>query len=815
MARMSTLSLLLALAACGDKGAGTDDTGDVGGTDADGDGFEVGEDCDDADPTANPGATEVCDGVDNNCDGFIDEGLTNPFWGDSDGDGYGDEGDEIDACAAPEGYVGNADDCDDSQPASNPGAAEICDGFDNDCDELVDDLDDDLDLATAERWFYDLDGDGFGDKDNYIVACDPTADTVYDDDDCDDDDAAVNPDAVEVCNGIDDDCDMTADEADAADAATWYADADSDGFGDLSTTTIACDQPVGYTDDTTDCDDGDATQHPGADEVCNGEDDDCEGDIDEADAIDAATWYTDADGDGYGDASSSEVACDQPSGKVTDATDCDDGAAAVNPGATEYCDGVDNDCDAATSEDGMVTYVDSTGTYDVSGTFTGTPGNPQGVAVSDASTLTFCDGTYYAWFEVEADVTFQSLSGDPADVVLDAEADSSVFTVETDGVALVVDGLTLTDGSGDGGVGGYSNTGGAINCEVSSAGASVEITGSVLEANSGGLGGAVASEYCDVTVSDSTITANEADLGGGLVVLGADLALTDAEVSDHIADDVAGIFLYEGDLTLVDTVVRDNEAEDFGALYAYESAVTCTGTSSAASAGFLGNLDDSYGAIALDSGSTLSATLCDFGEDDTSDDNLDVDIRPGSLFEYRFGDDRTVTCDDETCGTSVTDTRGGTTTSYSGYGYLRGNVERVDGTPTIDSWGTYLSLNNPSGTTCTLYWALLTRTGTTGAWTVEFFDSETVTEGTGWFDSPDVGEALDDGQYVIFGTAWSSNCTATYYRASDSTFGFSSGHYGYASDSFVQADYTGATTSAPSVVTSISDIYHQRVSYTE
>ena len=117
----------------------------------------------------------------------------------------------------------------------------------------------------------------------------------------------------------------------------------------------------GYTSDV-DCNDADAAINPGATEICNGMDDNCNGDIDEGAG---ATWYADADGDTYGDAASTTVACDMPEGYVADATDCNDADAAVNPGATEVCNGIDDNCDGnidegidlsiAISPDGVIT----------------------------------------------------------------------------------------------------------------------------------------------------------------------------------------------------------------------------------------------------------------------------------------------------------------------------------------------------------------------------------------------------------------------------------------------------------------------------
>lgn len=93
-----------------------------------------------------------------------------------------------------------------------------------------------------------------------------------------------------------------------------------------------------------DCDDTNPAVHPGADEVCNGVDDDCNSWIDDNPA-DATTWYNDADGDGFGDAVESAVACDGPMGSVAIADDCDDTDSTVHPGADERCDLVDSDCD--------------------------------------------------------------------------------------------------------------------------------------------------------------------------------------------------------------------------------------------------------------------------------------------------------------------------------------------------------------------------------------------------------------------------------------------------------------------------------------
>lgn len=194
----------------------------------------------------------------------------------------------------------------------------------------------------------DVDGDGYYAQ----AACPPV--------DCNDNDPAIHPGATELCNdGVDNDCDGTVENATTG-LLTWYPDADSDGYGNTSAPLLACAAPIGYIPTDGDCDDGDATIHPGVLELCDGKDNDCNGTVDDGPyAPGSATyWVPDIDGDGYGGFSTAEAngvvqACTQPVGYVLITSDCDPFDATVHPNAPELCDSKDNDCNGQVDEGGV------------------------------------------------------------------------------------------------------------------------------------------------------------------------------------------------------------------------------------------------------------------------------------------------------------------------------------------------------------------------------------------------------------------------------------------------------------------------------
>ncbi|MCB0551552.1 MAG: hypothetical protein KDD19_28565 [Phaeodactylibacter sp.] len=261
--------------------------------DLDNDGFLSYEDCDDNNPDIHPQATELCDGIDNDCNGLIDDEITlYTYFSDTDGDGYGDADAALDTCLAspPDGYVDNDFDCADGDASLNPDAAEVCDGIDNDCNGAVDDG------ITLYTYFLDSDGDGYGGFDHVIDTCQATPPEGFANNaqDCDDSNADVYPGATETCDGIDNDCNGGIDDGLAF--TSYFLDTDGDGYGDAAMALDTClsAPPEGYVANDADCNDGDAAINPDAEEVLDSLDNNCNNMIDEGlvstTAIQPATW---------------------------------------------------------------------------------------------------------------------------------------------------------------------------------------------------------------------------------------------------------------------------------------------------------------------------------------------------------------------------------------------------------------------------------------------------------------------------------------------------------------------------------------------
>jgi hypothetical protein len=346
---MFRLLFLLTLVACGEEVI----------PDGDRDGYNQLVDCDDDNPDVFPGAAEICDGLDNDCIDGVDNGVRATLYQDLDGDGSAGEV-SVDACPAPNLYA-DWDDCDDGNELRAPGLEEICDGLDNDCDDQTDE-------GVLFTWFVDSDGDGFGDASASVDACDAPAGTVADSTDCNDALAAINPGMTELCNGLDDDCNGVADADAGLGLVRYYPDVDGDGYGGGGLTVDACEPPAGHAENQDDCDDADDRRFPGNLELCDGIDNDCDADVDE-EAPGATVFYADVDGDGFGVSDEYHVGCAAPAstGWSFVPGDCDDSpafGADINPLASELCNELDDDCNGQVDDgtsDAVMAWDDADG----------------------------------------------------------------------------------------------------------------------------------------------------------------------------------------------------------------------------------------------------------------------------------------------------------------------------------------------------------------------------------------------------------------------------------------------------------------------
>ncbi|GEM_PF-3383157 len=270
--------------------------------DADGDGVLPWQgDCDDENPDTYEGAEEICDGLDNDCDGFPDMDIG----GEADRDADGSL---------------SCEDCDDLDGINFPGNPEVCDGQDNDCDGRIDN-------GVLPTWYQDEDGDGYGRDDVSVQSCLNIDGYSQLNGDCADDDPFRSPGLAEVCDQIDNDCDQFVDQGVLLE---WYVDADLDGYGNRDQIVWDCTQPEGYSSFDTDCDAADPAVYPGADEICDRKDSNCDGFI-PAEEIDG-------DGDDV-------TICEN---------DCDDANPLIYDAAPEACSGIDENCDG-TPDNGLFT----------------------------------------------------------------------------------------------------------------------------------------------------------------------------------------------------------------------------------------------------------------------------------------------------------------------------------------------------------------------------------------------------------------------------------------------------------------------------
>lgn len=317
-------------------------------------------DCNDGDINVYPGVIERCNGKDDNCDGHTDEvGAVNcvDYYLDVDDDTWGNSADKQCLCAPSGDYTATrGGDCNDGDAGISGGGAESCNGVDDDCDSQTDEEG----ASGCAEWYRDVDNDTFGDRNDHKCLC--ASNALYKVDiggDCNDANGDVNPAQLEGCNDIDDDCDAQTDEEGAGGCTSHYYDNDGDQYG-VGTPKCLCDGSGKYTALVAgDCADSDGSANPGMTEVCNSKDDDCDGNTDEPGATGCTDYFLDTDRDTWGVSTQYACLCAVNGDfRATRGGDCNDADEEINPSRTEQCNGVDDECDGSTDEDGATGCVD-------------------------------------------------------------------------------------------------------------------------------------------------------------------------------------------------------------------------------------------------------------------------------------------------------------------------------------------------------------------------------------------------------------------------------------------------------------------------
>ena len=511
-----------------------------------------------------------------------------------------------------------------------------------------------------------------------------------------------------------------------------------------------------------DCDDSDATSFPGAEELCDGLDNDCDSEVDE----EQFEMFADTDSDGFGAAETSVFDCELREGHVTNGDDCDDSDAAVNPDATEICDGINNDCDTATSEVGTVMRTDANGNVsDVSAWFLGSPASPAEVLLEDdGDQFMFCEGTYFTHIEVKAtDVELAGRVGEAENTILDGADLETVVQVIGEGLELSLSDLTIQRGAAS-----VSTIfegvmlGGGVLCvgfESASGGdpagpAYVNVMGVILKDNTAEYGGGLLSVTCEVTVEESLVTGNYAEDGAGLYVVEGNAYLTDVVIEEHV--DIPGIsgFLLESwgnswNAFWEDVQIRDNSSAGTGIAASVAGGLYWESVGSTRS-GLWGNRNLSNGeSAALYVQEVLQVTDVDFGEPGTVNENDGTDFFHGaSTSHHAAGDQSTFSCtDDEAgCGSPQTYAYGSWDQSNTSSEGFFGHVVSVQERGTLREFELGVANSN-----CATHRSFLMRrsavsNGANQSWEVVWTGYSSSIAST-WMHSGRVGQVLEPGYF--------------------------------------------------------------------
>ena len=605
-----------------------------------------------------------------------------PYYRDADADGFGTPNEQVASCTRPSGYASNSDDCDDSDPDTNPNSRwyrdDDGDGFGDDDQEILqcdgpigyvlvagdcDDTDPTINGDTI--WYKDADGDTYGDPNNTYEGCNTPADFVLDSTDCDDTNDLVSPDSIWYADADADgygdptisitQCDASAGHVadntdcddgniDAYPGATWYLDSDADGYGTPAFPLVQCEEPVGFVADKTDCDDFNPSVNPGtlwfedldgdgfgnpavsiAQCVAPGahvtNDEDCD---DTNDALsDNTVWYTDGDSDGYGSAIAGS-GCTGPALSVLTGGDCNDNNALFSPGQTELCDGLDNDCEVSSTEFETVSFETSGGTWtDESPVFnSGTQVLPAAWSSSVAGTLHVCEGEY----RVQLDLTQDIVIAGAGELLAIFNGSGARTILNVAGANVEVHGMTLKNGDANPSAGGL----------VSVNNGTVRVADSNLTGDTSWTTSVFVENNSTFTLERSIIRASA---NTGLIADASEVHLVNSEITGN---SFGSVFASNGSLvTLTDSLIHNHNVLTATARMSASDFI-CTATT----VGTFGFIDNHStlpgGTFEFIDGATLTSNGCDWGSgiDDNSIDDFEL-----SNVVFNYENDANFTCD--------------------------------------------------------------------------------------------------------------------------------------------------------------------------
>jgi len=660
--------------------------------------------------------------------------------------------------ADEDGFLSDVD-CDDQNVKINAEAIEICNGVDDDCDGLIDEEDDSLDRSTAQPFFLDTDGDGFGAEE--ILACNIRFDLTDNGDDCDDSEPDINPSMEEVCNMVDDNCDDVID-SDAIDQTEWFRDLDGDGFGDINQKLSACTTPDGFVADATDCDDVVFAVHPQAIEICNVRDDDCDGLVDDLDPdVDWTTgtvFYLDTDNDGFGVLSEPLQRCAIPEGYATESTDCNDEDIRIHPQAVEVCDDIDNDCDALSTEGGLISAI-------IAGGERSNITMNQIYTSAQSQEIFFCTGSHSVSIQSSADLELTGIGAVSLQPLLGS-------VLSQNGGNLRIENVEIE---------------GSLSFQEST------VTLNEMELSLGGNTGLLI-EGGSVSGNDIEITDSEGEYGGAIHIVDGSLSLSNSVLQGNTAEYGGAIYADQSTISIVDSQIYENTGSAVGGVFLNDSSLSCTGQLGSSK----GIFDNTGYGIQLDADSDFVAIDCDIVG------NTPEDIAT-EAHAYFAGEDKNFSCAQGICGSSVAYSVSGLLVDdYSNNNAFRGNIYDVVGYPTLDSFDIALEFSS-----CDVDLVLYGREEATQPWTLLYEESMSLVGGSGWITSGPVGLPLLDGEQILVGGGWVCDSAPDYSSYTPTVGGYGIGIW--SGFRVVDTNYSGSIISEDFGELTSNYLYQQRL----